>query len=74
MAWNRCEFKCSSDDKPEVNMGKKTLVVCNVLAGIGFLIAGIGNLLHGTKWLGALFLICGPLQFLNGWLNWKREI
>lgn len=55
-------------------MGKKTLVVCNVLAGIGFLIAGIGNLLHGTKWLGALFLICGPLQFLNGWLNWKRKI
>lgn len=48
-------------------MGKKMLVACNM-------IAGIGNLEHGTKWLGVVLLICGPLQFLGAWANWKRDI
>ena len=55
-------------------MGKKMLVACNIIAGVVFLIAGIGNLLHGTKWLGVVLLICGPLQFLGAWANWKRDI
>lgn len=57
-----------------VKMSKKILVSLNVIAGVGFIIAGVGNLLHGTKWIGAAFLVCSLLQFVSAYLNWRREI
>lgn len=51
---------------------KRFLIICNIVAAVCFVIAGIGNLLHGKAWLGIAFVICAVLQCISAIANYRN--